>query len=192
MSLRYSDSNPGDDAVRKVIAYELLSLDGVAEQPEAFITDFDDVMEANLLRVITSQDTVLLGGRTYDDWAEFWPTSDIQPFADFINDVEKFVATSTTPSPTWHNTTIIDGDVSQFVTELKQLPGGDIGVHGSITLFHSLFEAGLVDELRLVVAPAITMRGVKLFDRGLPSRLTLTRQVTSPAGYLLLDFKFEG
>jgi dihydrofolate reductase len=178
--------------MRKVVAYELLSLDGVAEQPEEFITDFDDEMEKNLLRVITSQDTVLLGRGTFDDWAEFWPTSDIQPFADFINGVEKFVATSTTPSRTWHNSTIIDGDVSQFVTELKQMPGGDIGVHGSITLLQSLFEVGLVDELRLVVAPALAMHGLKLFDKGLPSRLALTRQVASPAGYLLLDFQFEG
>jgi hypothetical protein len=79
--------------VRKVVAYELLSLDGVAEHPDEFITDFDDVMRENLDRVIATQDAVLLGRRTYDDWAEFWPTSDIEPFASFINAVEKFVVT---------------------------------------------------------------------------------------------------
>ena len=83
--------------MRKVVAYELLSLDGVAEQPDEFITDFDDVMRENLGRVIATQDAVLLGRRTYDDWAAFWPTSDIEPFASFINGVEKFVVTSTTP-----------------------------------------------------------------------------------------------
>jgi dihydrofolate reductase len=175
--------------VRKVVAYELLSLDGVAEDPDEFITDFDDVMRENLGRVIATQDTVFLGRRTYDDWAHFWPTSDIEPFASFINDVEKFVITSTTPGETWTNATVVDGGLVEFVNGLTQRSGGDIGVHGSIALTQSLLEEGLVDELRLVIAPALHMRGRKLFDRGLSRRLTLTRHVTSPTGYLLLDFE---
>jgi dihydrofolate reductase len=175
--------------MRKVVAYELLSLDGVAEQPDEFVTDFDDVMRENLGRVITTQDAVLLGRRTYDDWAGFWPTSEIEPFAGFINGVEKFVVTSAPPRETWANTTVVNGDLSEFITELKRRPGGDIGVHGSIALTQSLLEGGLVDELRLVIAPALHMHGRKLFDRGLSKRLTLTRNVSSPSGYLLLDFE---
>lgn len=178
--------------MRKVIAYELLSLDGVAEHPDAFITDFDDVMQENLGRVISSQDTVLLGHRMYDEWAAFWPGSDIEPFASFINGVEKFVATSTPPEKTWPNSTVIDGELPEFVNELKRQSGEDIGVHGSIALLQSLFEVGLVDELRLVIAPALQMHGRKLFDKGLPTRLTLTRHVESPAGYLMLDFQVGG
>jgi dihydrofolate reductase len=169
----------------------LLSLDGVAEQPDEFITEFDDLMRENLARVIATQDTVLLGRRTYDDWSGFWPNSDIEPFASFINGVEKFVATSTTADETWANSTVVHGDLSDFVTGLKQRSGGDIGVHGSIALTQSLLEAGLVDELRLVVAPAVHMRGRKLFDKGLSRRLTLTRHVASPAGCILLDFQVE-
>ncbi len=178
--------------MRKVVAYELLSLDGVAEQPDEFITDFDEVMRNNLARVISSQDTVILGRRTYDDWAEFWPTSAIEPFASFINGVEKFVVTSTTPDPTWNATAVVDGDLAEFVTELRTRSGGDIGVHGSISVAQSLLEYGLVDELRLVIAPAIHRRGRKLFDKGLPKRLTLTGHVASPSGYLLLDFRVDG
>jgi dihydrofolate reductase len=63
--------------MREVVVYELLSLDGVAEQPTEFITEFDTVMRANLGRVIATQDAVLLGRRTYDEWAEFWPASDM-------------------------------------------------------------------------------------------------------------------
>lgn len=174
--------------MRKVIAYELLSLDGVAEHPDEFITDFDDVMQDHLDRVIADQDTVLLGHRNYDDWAGFWPTSDIEPFASFINGVEKFVMTSTTPRQAWPNTTVIEGDLHEFATELRQQSGRDIGVHGSITLVQSLLEVGLVNELRLIVTPALVMKGRRLFDKGLPTRLTLTRQVASPAGYTLLDF----
>jgi dihydrofolate reductase len=149
-------------------------------------------MRANLGRVIATQDTVLLGRRTYDDWAVFWPPSDIEPFAGFINNVEKFVVTSTAPAQIWANSTVANGVLPEFVTELKGRSGGDIGVHGSITLTQSLLEEGLVDELRLVVAPAVHMHGRKLFDRGLSRRLTLTRHVESPAGYLLLDFQISG
>jgi dihydrofolate reductase len=174
--------------MRKVVVYELLSLDGVAVQPAEFITDFDTVMRENLARVIATQDTVLLGRRTYDEWAGYWPTSDIEPFATFINGVEKFVVSSTTNKPTWANTTVIDGALPEFVTELKGRSGGDIGVHGSIALTQSLLEEGLVDELRLVIAPALRMHGRKLFGAGPSRRLTLTRNVVSSAGYLLLDY----
>jgi dihydrofolate reductase len=163
----------------------------VAEHPDEFITDFDEVMSENLGRVIASQDTVILGRRTYDDWAAFWPASEIEPFASFINGVEKFVATSTTPGQMWSNATVIEGDLSEFVTELKQRSGDDIGLHGSIALVQALLEVGLVDELRLVIAPALQLRGRKLFDTAPPTRLILTRHVASPAGYILLDFQVE-
>jgi dihydrofolate reductase len=175
--------------MRKVVAYELLSLDGVAEQPDEFITDFDDVMRENLGRVIATQDTVLLGRRTFDDWAGFWPSSAIEPFATFINGVQKVVVTSTPPEQDWAGTIVVTGNLPEFVTELKQQPGGDIGVHGSIALAQSLLRAGLVDELRLVVAPALQIHGRRLFDDGAPKRLSLTRSRTSPAGYMLLDFQ---
>jgi dihydrofolate reductase len=176
---------------RKLVAYELLSLDGVAEDPDEFITSWDDAMGENLARVIATQDTVLLGGRTYNDWADFWPNSDIQPFADFINPVEKFVVTSTPPENTWTNATVIDGDLLESVTELKGRSGGDIGLHGSIALTQALLEGGVVDELSLVIAPALQGHGRKLFKEGLSGRLTLTRHVVSPSGYLLLDYHVD-
>ena len=178
--------------MRKVVAYELLSLDGVAEGPDAFIADFDDAMRENLDRVIGTQDAVVLGRRTYDDWAGFWPASDIEPFASFINGVEKFVVTSTTPEQAWANTRVVDGGLAEFVTELKQQSGRDIGLHGSIALTQSLLEQGLVDELRLVIAPALHINGRKLFEKGLPRRVRLTRNITSPSGYLLLDVQVDG
>ena len=175
--------------MRKVVAYELLSLDGVAEQPDEFVTEFDDVMRENLGRVIAAQDAVLLGRRTYDDWAGFWPTSDIEPFASFINVVQKFVVTSTPPKHEWAGTAVVEGSLTDFVTGLKRQPGGDIGIHGSISVTQSLLEAGLVDELRIVIAPAVNLHGRKLFDRGSAGRLSLTRSITSPTGYLLVDYQ---
>ena len=85
--------------MRKIVMYELLSVDGVAEAPDEFFTDWDDAMEANLAAVIGTQDAVILGRRSYTEWAQFWPSSQIQPFAAFINGVTKHVATSTPLDP---------------------------------------------------------------------------------------------
>jgi dihydrofolate reductase len=175
--------------MRKVVLYELLSVDGVAEDPDQFFFEFDDVMQKNLRRVISDQDVVLLGRRTYDEWAEFWPGSDIQPFASFINGVRKYVVTSSQPARPWENSAVADAPVAEFVAKLKSQEGGDIGVHGSVALAQALLAEGLVDELRLVVAPAVAVTGRRLFDGVQPQRLQLTRNISSPAGYLLLDFQ---
>jgi dihydrofolate reductase len=175
--------------MRKVVLYELLSLDGVAESPDEFILDFDDAMEENLARVITAQDTVILGRRMYDEWSEFWPSSDIEPFASFINAVAKYVVTSTPLQSAWENTTVADGTLEELVTSLKSQSGGDIGVHGSVALGQSMLAKGLIDELRLVIAPTIVLHGRKLFDGTAPRRFEVTRNVTSPAGYVLMDLR---
>jgi dihydrofolate reductase len=177
--------------MRRVVAYHLMSLDGVAEEPSDFVADFDEVMRENLRRVIADQDVVLLGRRSYDEWSNYWPSSDNQPFASFINGVEKCVVTSTVPQELWAHTTVIDGGLDDRVARMKERTGGDIGVHGSITLTQSLLAGGLVDELRLVVAPVVQGQGRKLFEGNTSSRLTLTRSIASPTGSLLLDFHVE-
>jgi dihydrofolate reductase len=177
--------------MRKVVVYELLSLDGIAERPDAFFKDFDELMEENLGRVIGSQDTVLLGRRTYDEWAAFWPDSEIEPFASFINGVQKLVVTSTPLEPQWASSSVIGNDLVESVTDLRRQPGGDIGVHGSISVAQALLNADLVDELRLVIAPAVHVHGRRLFDGVSPRRLSPTGSRTSPSGYLLADFQTQ-
>jgi dihydrofolate reductase len=175
--------------VRKVVVYELLSLDGVAEKPDGFFADWDDAMDANLAAVIATQDAVILGRRSYEEWAEYWPSSDIEPFATFINGAAKFVATSTPLDPKWANTTVVDGELIEFVRELKNQPGADIGVHASISVAKALLAAGAADELRLVIAPTIAGGGRRLLD-GMPAmRLASIRSATSPTGSLLLDYR---
>ena len=174
--------------MRKVVLYTLLSADGVAESPDRFFLAFDEVMDANLGRVIGSQDTVLLGRRTYDEWATYWPTSEIQPFADFINAVRKVVFTSTPPAVGWANASVADGGVDEVVRDLKAQPGGDIGVHGSIALAQSLLAAGLVDELRLVVAPVLAGAGRRLFQEGDLRHLALRQVQGTPSGGLIVDY----
>lgn len=174
--------------MRKIVVYELLSLDGVAESPDQFF-GWDDVLDDNLAAVIAGQDAVLLGRRTYDEWAEYWPDSTIEPFATFINGVAKFVATSTPLAHGWENATAIDTDLVAFARALKAEAGGEIGVHASMTVAQTLLAAGVVDELRLVVAPAVAGRGRRLLD-GMPSiRLELNRGASSPTGHQLLDYR---
>jgi dihydrofolate reductase len=175
--------------VRKIVVYELLSLDGVAEAPETFFADWDDVMDANLAAVIAAQDTVILGRRSYAEWAQFWPGSQIQPFAAFINGVTKYIATSTPLDQDWANATVAGGELIEFARDLKQQRGGDVGVHASISVAQALLAAAVVDELRLVIAPRIAGRGRRLLD-GLPSiQLEPIRSELSPAGYLLIDYR---
>ena len=177
--------------MRKVVLYELLSLDGAAESPDKFFTDWDEAMDANLAAVIATQDAVILGRRSYDEWSEFWPGSEIEPFATFINGVAKYVASSTPLGHEWHNATAIEGGLVEFVQDLKNSAGGDIGVHASISVAQALLAADAIDEVRLVVAPAIVGRGRRLLDGLPPVRLEPLRSAMSPRGYLLADYRIS-
>ena len=174
--------------MRKVVVYELLSLDGVAEAPDTFF-GWDDALDTELAAVIEPQDAVILGRRSYDEWAAFWPTSDVEPFATFINAVPKHVATSTPLDREWANSMVIEGALVDFVRQLKHQPGGDIGVHASISVAQALIAADLVDELRLVVGPMIAGDGRRLLD-GVPSlKLELIHSQSTPAGYVIVDYR---
>jgi dihydrofolate reductase len=175
--------------MRKVVVYMLVSVDGVAEDPDQFLFEFDDVMDADLADVIGTQDTVLLGRKMYDEWSHFWPESDIQPFADFINNVQKYVATNTALTGDWMRADAIQRPVFDFVRELRSGTGGDIGVHGSISLAQSLLAARLVDEVRLLVAPRVAGTGRRLFENGSATQtLKLIKTTASPSGSLLVHY----
>jgi dihydrofolate reductase len=175
-----------------------MSLDGAVDDPGAYFASsepgkppaFDDAMIANERRVIERQDTVLLGRGMYDEWSRYWPTSEEQPFADFINTVPKVVVTSTPLTTEWQNTEAVSGPIEDVVRDLVARPGGDIGVHGSITLARSLLAVGLVDELRLVVGPAWGFGGRRLFPSGEAVRsLALIGAESTPSGSLLLAYR---
>ena len=174
--------------MRKIVVCELLSLDGVAEAPDTFF-GWDNALDAKLAAVIPTQDAVILGRRSYTEWAQFWPNSEIEPFATFINGVTKYVATSTPLDQDWANTTVIDGGLVEFVRDLKQQPGGDVGVHGSISVAQALLAADVVDELKLTIAPTIAGRGRRLLDGMPPIQLESIQSEISPTGYLIVDYR---
>jgi dihydrofolate reductase len=178
--------------MRKVVLYQLLSLDGVAEEPGDWLFDVDQAIFDNLARVIGTQDAVLLGRNTYDYWVGYWPTSDVEPFAAFINGTPKHVFTSGKPELEWANSTLVAEPADTYVAELKRSDGGDIGIHGSIELARSLLRARLVDELRLVIAPAVAHQGRRLFDdRAELLKLELTNAQGTPSGALLCDYRIS-
>jgi dihydrofolate reductase len=151
---------------RNVVLYELMSLDGLADDPGEgeWFGDADERLMDFLGDVISHQDAVLLGRRTFNKWAPHWPSSDMQPFADFINTTPKYVFSSADLTHDWSATTRVTEPAVDFVTTLKQDDGGDIGIHGSLSLARTLLAEQLVDELRLVVAPSLAGSGKRLFD----------------------------
>lgn len=175
--------------MRAVVVYELLSVDGVAEEPDRFFADWDDAMDANLAEVIGTQDAVILGRRSYREWADYWPASDIEPFASFINAVPKYVATSSPLDRPWPHATAIDGDLVKFVRDLKAQPGGDIGVHASITVAQALLSAGVVDELRLAVFPAFAGHGRRLLNAVPAGQLENVATTVSPSGSVMSRYR---
>lgn len=179
--------------MRKVVLYQLLSLDGVAEEPGDWLFDAGEDLVDNLGRVIGAQDLILLGRNTYDYWVDYWPTSEFQPFASFINQTPKHVFTSGTPSQVWPGSTFIASPADDYVADLKRLPGADIGIHGSITLAQTLLRANLVDEMRLVVSPTLAGRGKRLFtnDDDL-RRFELLDVDRTAGGTILIGYRATG
>ena len=185
--------------MRKIVLYTLMSLEADVDDPAGYFSaspesgqppTFDRVMVENEAQVTATQDAVLLGRHMYDEWSRYWPSVKDDAFADFINAVRKYVVTSTPLSYAWHNAEAVHGPVEDVVRDLKARPGGDIGVHGSITLAQSLLEARLVDELRLVVGPAFGFTGRRLFANvGEVRRLELLSATPTPSGSVLLAYR---
>lgn len=186
--------------IRKLVLYTLTSVDGAVDDPQRYFANndptvagapvFDAVMVDLEARLIGSQDAVLLGRNMFDEWSRYWPTSNEQPFADFINGVRKYVVTSRPLTTSWNHAEAVGGPIADIVRDLKARAGGDIGVHGSITLARSLLAEGLVDELQLAVGPVLDPKGRRLFE-GLHDlrRLELVRATTTPGGTVWVTYR---
>jgi len=129
--------------------------------------DNSDLLD-ELHRQDSTADGFLVGRRTFEDLRGYWPKQPDDPtgITEYLNRVQKYVVSSTMTDPQWQHTTVLAGDPVEEVRALKQRPGRDIVVTGSITLCHTLINAGLVDEYRLFVYPAVQGRGRRLFPDG--------------------------
>ncbi|ANY05433.1 dihydrofolate reductase family protein [Pseudonocardia sp. HH130630-07] len=157
--------------MRTLAITQNITLDGAVEMLGSW---FDPTagtgtdLHAEMLRHDETCDAVLLGRRTFTDFRGFWPeqTADETGVTDYLNRVAKYVVSSTLTDPRWRNSRILSGDPVAEVRALKEQPGQDIVVTGSITLCHTLIAAGLVDELRLFHYPVVQGAGRGLFPAG--------------------------
>jgi len=187
--------------MRKVIVNEFISLDGVVQAPGAADEDttggfehggwhlnyFDDRSQQRVLEGIVAAGGFLLGRRTYEIFAAYWPNAseEEQVIAEPLNTKPKYVASTTLPGPLeWQNSTVLEGDVAEAVTALKQDDDEDLHVIGSTQLVQTLIEHDLVDEFRLMIDPLVLGGGKRLFpdDGGLrPLRLVDSQATTTGA-----------
>lgn len=176
--------------MRKVVPQLFYSVDGVVERPDKWAIFPDEVTGEEMGGIIGRQDDVLLGRVTYEEWAGYWPTSKDEPFASFINNVRKHVASKTLKKTDWQNSQLLGPDTSAAVRKLKDTSGRDIGVHGSIRLVQSLLRDKLVDELVLYVMPVVAGQDLRrLFDgTGGANPLKLVRSRVAPNGIAILTY----
>jgi dihydrofolate reductase len=166
-----------------------ISLDGVIEAPETWHFDyFNEEMGAVVGTMMSEADATLLGRQTYDEFAGYWPNADPDdPITAQMNGARKYVVSNTLTEATWENSTVINGDVAAELTALKQ--DTRLGTTGSATLVRWMLEAGLVDELHLLVHPVVVGSGKKLFADGAKVPLELVSSTTFKTGVLHLVYK---
>jgi len=165
--------------MRKITAGLFIALDGVVEAPDQWhFPYFNDEMGAAVDATLGAADTVLFGRKTYDSFAGAWPGreeagEEDAGLAKKLGDVRKIVVSSEKLEFTWRNSEQLEGDLVEAVTALKNEPGGNIGMSGSVSVVRQLLAAGLLDELHLLVHPIAVRKGMRLFDEGetIPLRL---------------------
>jgi dihydrofolate reductase len=183
--------------VRKIVAAEFLSLDGVMESPDQWHFDyFNDEMGEAVGEGFATSDALLMGRVLYEEWAAYWPNQNPEenPVAATMNGIRKYVVSTTLEGPLeWNNTTLIGENVAEELSEIKRQPGKDIVISGSGALVRSLLDDGLIDELKLMVHPVVVGRGKRLFeDGGKQTALELVDSRTFATGVVYLTYRPAG
>jgi len=175
--------------MRKIVAGLNMSLDGVVEAPEAWSSPyFNEEIGQTIGSIIAAGDTLLLGRVTYERFAAAF-AGQTGGMADQMNNTPKVVVSTTLKRADWQNSTLITNDIAAAITRLKQQPGKNINISGSIALVRWLLREGLLDELSLLVFPLIQGSGKRLFaEGGEPAPLTLVDTKRFSTGALWLTY----
>jgi dihydrofolate reductase len=200
MGLRFGVRNHNvveeQEAAMRLVITENITLDGVVESndgwfsPSGSESEMSDI-QAKLQEMMQRQEALLLGRVTFEEFREFWPlqTDDTTGITNHLNRVRKYVVSRTLQDPAWENTTVLSNALVGEVRALKEQPGAELGVTGSITLCRALIEAGLVDEYRLFVYPIILGQGRRLFTEGIDkNKLKLVEAASFQSGIVLLTY----
>ena len=191
----------------KLTATMMLTLDGVYQGPGGpdedrrggfdrggWVASHDDEEVGEFVTSLFERaDALLLGRKTWDIWAPYWPMHDDLPIGHTINTLPRYVPSTTLKDPAWANTHVIGGDVEAAVRELKSKPGNELQVHGSGVLLRWLLERDLVDELNLTVFPVVVGDGLRLFPESGPTHdMALVSSRSTPSGVILLTYRPAG
>jgi dihydrofolate reductase len=176
--------------MRKIIEYTLVSLDGVfaGTNTSTFFDYRDDAYLRDGLGQLLACDAMLMGRNTYESFAKIWPGRS-HPWADRINDMEKYVFSSTLETAEWHHSTIVRGDVVAEVTTLKQQTGRNLLIYGHGLLAETLLKAQLLDVLDLSIHPVLVGRGRPFFREGDHARLRLLATKSFTTGIVKLTYE---
>jgi dihydrofolate reductase len=182
--------------MRRIVAAEYLSLDGVSEDPGPAgeyehrgwtVPYWNDEIEKWQTDQLFASDALLLGRVTYEEFVASWPLRSGDPFTDRMNSLLKFVASTTLEEPLEWNSTLLKGDVVDEVAKLKDEPGEDILIYGSGALVNTLLAQSLIDEYRFMVYPLVLGSGKRFFrDDNDKTTLTLKRAETASTGVTML------
>jgi dihydrofolate reductase len=178
--------------MRKITAGLFTALDGVVEAPETWhFSYFNDEMGAAIGSLAETADTMLLGRKTYQMFAGYWPNQgDDVEMAAQMNGMAKLVVSSTLDSvDEWQNSSLLKGEPIEALEALKHEPGKNLNVVGSVTLVRSLLRAKVLDELHLLIHPIAVGHGARLFDEGETIPLELVSSATFSTGVLHTVYK---
>jgi dihydrofolate reductase len=178
--------------MRRVIASEFVSLDGVMESPEKWhFPYFNDEMGEEIRAAMAAADAMLLGRVTYEEWAAFWPTqSSDDEIVGYMNNIPKYVVSTSLDTVEWQNSTLIKGNVAEEITRLKQQPGKDILIFGSGDLVNMLVQHDLIDEYRIMLFSVVVGSGKRLFRDGSDTKaLRLVETKTFGSGVVVLSYQ---
>lgn len=193
--------------MRKIVVLTFISLDGVMQAPggpeEDTSSDFKyggwtvpywDEFSGNIMgEQMGMPFDLLLGRKTYDIFAAYWPKQDPESLGAPFNKATKYVVSGSSPKLEWENSTLIDGDVAAKLKELKEQDGPMLQVHGSGNLIQTLLKNDLVDELWLKIFPLTLGKGKRLFAGGtMPVAFELAESKTSPKGVIFANYRRAG
>jgi dihydrofolate reductase len=207
----FADGRAGSDertsAMRKLIVTTFLTLDGVMQAPGGpdedesggfphggwSVSHFDEQVGHFMEETMSPPFDLLLGRKTYDIFAAFWPHAPEEAGSKPLNDATKYVASRGRPKLGWAESVLIEGDVADGVAALKEEDGPELQVHGSANLIQTLLQHNLVDRFRLLVFPVVIGTGKRLFSDGtIPSGLKLRGSTVSPSGVVMGTYEPAG
>ena len=180
--------------MRKIVAGLMMSVDGVVEAPETWTGPyFSPEIGQAVGSLMANGDTMLLGRVTYQTFAASFAGNTSDPMAVQMKATPKGVVSATLHKADWENSTLVKGDVVKEISQLKQLDGPELQVHGSSNLIQTLLKHNLIDEMHMLIFPVSIGYGKRLFGEGTnPASFKLLNSKMSPSGVIIATYAYDG